>query len=251
MRVTLCWSVIMMQFQVCAARQCCGNDNLTQPASVQRRFRELGNAVTLAFLLAVAGGSPWTSPALADHISVENLGFESGNSAGWSTKTYSNAHAATSYGSFTPVSGKYIGILEGIGPNTPATMDQTISMQAGDSLSFYVGFQGNDYLPYNDSAYSSISWSTGSELLFSSSIAEVGNYGNSGWHHVHFIAPVDDQYLLEFGVIDGLDYALHSAIVVESTPEPATLALLAIGMVGCGATRYYRRRAQTQTTVQS
>jgi len=181
-----------------------------------------------------------TSTANAAYIKPVNAGFETGDLSGWLSNSNSG-FVTTSYGAFTPVQGQYMGVLQSLGP-TPHTLTQSFSMNAGDLLSFSVGFQGGDYLPFDDSAFAKLSWGDSEENLFLSNISSVGNFGNSGWKRVEFVAPETNMYTLQLGVVDYADWSYNSAIVIDSAPEPGTIALMAIGMIGYGGLRYARRR---------
>ena len=184
-----------------------------------------------------------TATSNAASVYPANSKFETGNLSGWYSDSNS-AFVTTSYGAFKPVEGQYLGVVQSQGV-TPHTISQSFSMNAGDMLSFSIGFQGGDYMPYDDSGFAKIAWGNNEENLFLSSISSVGNYGNSGWKRVQFVAPESNMYTLQIGVYDKYDTDYNSAVVIDSAPEPGTIALMALGMVGYGGLQYARRRKAT------
>src|SRR5262249_14351626 len=75
-------------------------------------------------------------------------------------------------------------------------------------------FVAGDYLPYNDYAYYSVSPGVISATL--SSVSEVGDYGDSGWHTETYVAQFADTYTFTFGVADEGDGAYPSTLNVDN-----------------------------------
>ncbi len=186
-----------------------------------------------SLLVATAFAAIAAMPAYAG-----NLGFETGDLTDWSTN--GPAGALTSYGAFGPVSGTYLGAIQaGLGQDAYTTLSQTFTLGAGDSISGFAGFQANDYIPYNDSAYLSVN---GVHLL-DWSVGSVGDYGNSGWNAFNFTALAGGSYTLELGVANHGDNGYGSGAVLDAVsissgavPEPASWAMMVggFGLVGAG-----------------
>jgi hypothetical protein len=167
-----------------------------------------------------------------------NLGFETGDLTDWSTN--GPAGALTGYGAFAPASGTYLGaIAAGLGQDTYTTLSQTFTLGTGGTISGFAGFQANDYLPFNDSAYLAVN---GVHLL-DWNVGSVGDYGNSGWNAFNFTALTAGSYTLELGVANHGDNGFSSGAVLDAVsvtpgnvPEPASWAMMVggFGLVGAG-----------------
>jgi hypothetical protein len=191
----------------------------------------------------LAGAAIALATALgATQASATNNGFETGDLTGWTLS--GGGGAATAYGAFTPAEGKYLGFVEaGCGAGVDCVLSQTFSLSAGEKLTGDVGFQANDYLPFNDFA----SLQVNGTPIFSSDVAAVGDFGNTGWQSFSFTAPSAGSYTLSLHVANDLDNALSSGAVLDGVkagvPEPATWAMMLIGLGGLGAMARNRRRA--------
>ena len=166
-------------------------------------------------------------------------GFESGTTAGFTS--FCTTGATNSYGAFGPVEGNFLGFVEaGCGEGVYSTLTRVFNLTAGSTLTGSVGFQANDYLPYNDDAYLSINGNN----LFTSSVAAVGAFGNSGWQTFAFTAPTTGSYTLQLGVTNRTDNNFGSAAVLDalSVPEPAAWTLM-IGGFGLAGMAMRRKRA--------
>ncbi len=174
-----------------------------------------------------------------------NNGFETGDLTGW---TSDNGNAATSYYAYAPFEGSYLGYVEaGCGAYVSCFLSQTFNLGAGDTISGQVGFQANDYYPFNDYA----SLVIGGTTVFSSDVATVGDFGASGWTAFSFTAPTAGSYDLTLYVANAIDNGLASgavldAVSVASVPEPATWALM---LVGFGAVGIAARRRSTASAI--
>jgi hypothetical protein len=183
--------------------------------------------------------------AAAPVLAQSNLGFENGDLSGWATN--GPASAATGYGSFGPHDGTYLGWVQaGLGVGAYSTLSRNIYLTAGQTLSGWAGFQANDYVPFDDSAYLNVG---GNTLLFWN-ISSVGNYGNSGWNAFSFTADSSGMYLLQLGVANQGDNGFPSGAVLDSVsrsavPEPASWALM-LGGFALAGTALRRRRADVR-----
>lgn len=187
-------------------------------------------------LMGAAIAAALAGPALA----LVNSDFETGSLSGWTTNGGA-AGAVTGYHAFAPISGSYLGYVQaGLGKDVYTKLDQTFNLAAGQTVSGYVGFQANDYKPYNDDAYLSINGVN----LFTDNVATVGNYGNSGWVSFSYTALTTGAYTLELGVTNRLDNGLASGAVLDgvSVPEPASWALMLVGFAGLGVALRGSRR---------
>ena len=89
----------------------------------------------------------------------------------------------------------------------------TLSLNAGDTISFDYFFQANDYMPYNDFA---VYMGTDGEMELLSNIAAVGDYGNSGWQTVTSEINATGVYDVGFAAINALDNILVPELYVDN-----------------------------------
>ncbi|BAS68398.1 cadherin-like domain-containing protein [Bathymodiolus septemdierum thioautotrophic gill symbiont] len=80
----------------------------------------------------------------------------------------------------------------------------------GDTVSFHYMFDTDDYQPYVDFA----TYSIGNEVYQLSSVAEVGNFGNSGWKEISFVAQSSGN--LGFAVLNLKDGAVNSSLLIDN-----------------------------------
>ena len=180
------------------------------------------------------------APALADPV---NLGFEDATLLGWSSNG-GTAFVTPALGGYTAQEGVIFGAVQGgLGTDIYTTLSRSFNLKAGGTISGYAGFLGNDYLPYNDSAYLKVN-DTG--LLYWD-IATVGDYGSSGWAFFNFVAPTDGIYTLQLGVANHGDNGLDSQAVIDAVqatgtvPEAASWAMMVLGFGFAGVALRSRR----------
>jgi hypothetical protein len=156
---------------------------------------------------------------------------------------------------YMPTNGYFMGMLQANNTDEAVLLSQTFSTGAGGAtFAGDAAFLGEDYLPWNDSAFVRIYRLGGSELttfaddpteLFFSSIAMTGDWGATDWTHFSLrLGP--GTYRVEAGVTDVNDDREPSILLVDNfslTPEPATWAMMIGGFFGLGAALRRRRGA--------
>jgi hypothetical protein len=182
--------------------------------------------------------------AAANANAATNLGFETGDLSGWTLS--GNGGVDDSYGAFTAVQGSDLAYVVAGYEGVYSTLSQVFNLVAGQTIKGSVGFQSNDYLPYNDNAYLAIN----GMHLFDFNVAQVGTNGNSGWQSFSYTAATTGLYELKLAVRNVGDSSSSSGAVLDNVsttaavPEPATWAMMLLGFGATGALlRSDRRRA--------
>jgi PEP-CTERM motif len=196
-------------------------------------------AISLIGFASVFGATP-------SQAAIINGSFETGDFTGWETignATASNKEASLSSDGVADTSletflGLGIGNLDklnNINAINGSAIKQTITVKAGDVLSFDWLFKTEDYLPYNDFSFYSIS----SEANKLADVFQVGDFGQAA-SQTSYTFQTEGSYTLGFGVVNAIDQGVNSNLNVDnlkisstSVPEPGSiLGVLAVGAFG-------------------
>ncbi|MBU7581968.1 MAG: PEP-CTERM sorting domain-containing protein [Nostoc sp. TH1S01] len=134
--------------------------------------------------------------------------------------------------------------------NNGSAIKNTITVQAGDVLTFDWQFQAGDYLPYNDFSFYSI----GTSLNKLADIRQVGNFGQIA-SQTSYTFTTAGTYTIGFGVVNTLDRFLDSSLTVRSSgsggepvPEPMTILGTLVGGAFGVALRHKKKQQQKATS---
>lgn len=181
------------------------------------------------FIAGLAATLQFATPSQA----ATNLGFETGDTTGWTVS--GSAGATTAVGGFTAATGNWFGYVQSGAEGAYQTLTQVVSLGAGQVLKGKVGFSTTDYNPFNDDGFFSINGTN----IFAASVGSVGDFGSTGWVDWSFTAPTAGSYTLQLGVRNNVDGGVPSVAVLDSgvVPEPSTWVMMIAGfaLVGLGA----------------
>ena len=159
-----------------------------------------------------------------------NAGFEQGGFAGW---MLSDAALGELVSAGAPLGERYASLSSGAGQDAYSTLARSFTLAAGESLSGLAGFVAGDALPYDDDGYVSIRRLGGeSTLLFSASVASVGDYGDTGWLAFEFVAPEAGTYVLEAGVRNAQDNSVASRLLLDGVEQSRPAAGVTLNAEG-------------------
>lgn len=201
-------------------------------------------AKTLAASLLIAVGVAQATPV--------NGGFESGDLTGWTTHLIGGSAFVTTLNSgYTAVEGTHFLAVRAGANGVWQTVSQTVILHAGDELSGQAAFNWEDYNPFMDGAMVQILDAAGALVAtpFFMDGNGLPNYFNGPWTHWSFNAASTGSYTLVYGARNTLDSGLSSfgyfdaSTVTPKVPEPMSLSLVALGLLGAGAVRRKARKA--------
>jgi hypothetical protein len=203
-----------------------------------------------AALLLIGTALTETSSAKAAIINGDfNSGLNNWSTAG-SVITANGQAVLEATGSEDEASAEsFLGLAPGslaainVNPTNGSFMKQAFFANAGSIVSFDWEFNANDYLPFNDFAFYSL---TSANLL--SDVQAVGNYGSSGPRSTSFTIATSGLYTLGFGVFNSVDQALslttlsidNVSVTGDAIPTPALLP----GLIGLGFGVLRKRKGQ-------
>ena len=99
-----------------------------------------------------------------------------------------------------------------LNPTVGSAIQTTVTLAAGDTVSFTWDFVAHDYMPYNDFAFATVN---GAAYMLGS-VQVVGDYGTTGWQTFTFTATEAGSYSFGVGVSNVNDSSLNSHLLVDN-----------------------------------
>jgi len=203
----------------------------------------------LQFLKTIILGAVLSISTVAN-AGLINGGFESGLT-NWDYNSPSSATIVNSHEGLSAMEGnsflKLLGDTSGNGINNTAT--QSFYLNVGDSIQGFAAFDWNDYNPYYD--FSSVEIFDHNDIslavLWSETGVGLSNYANTPWDFWQYTALASNTYKLVLSSGNTADsvnssIALFDAIsTTTSVPEPSTLAIFALGIIGLASRRFAKK----------
>ena len=217
------------------------------------RFRKFGfySIKDLIMNKLIAGAlvaSALALPSTAGAATLMNNSFENGLT-GWQAapgalvSVVSNFTNSGTASSFSPMEGNNFAVLQAGNTDVATGLTQFFSMNAGETIKFAVAFVGDDYSPFDDSAFLSVFSFQNSvnTVLFKASVPSVGDFTATPWTFVSFTADLTGQYSVNASIQNAFDENQDSFLLIDAVPEPSTWLMMLFGFAAVG---YSMRRKQ-------
>ncbi|WP_077034098.1 PEP-CTERM sorting domain-containing protein [Pelomonas sp. KK5] len=187
------------------------------------------SSIAIAALAALGVALPASAAEL-----VSNGGFEAGSLTGWSGSVLSNPYSGVyCAGAGSAPEGSCEAFLGTDGASD--TLSQVLSTVAGQSYTISFAFQGDGSTP------SSLSVSFGGQSVY-----EAISPASTALQTLSFTASAAGASTpLVFTFRNDPGYFIVDAVSVTAVPEPASMTLAALGLVGLAARRRWAARAAT------
>jgi hypothetical protein len=197
-------------------------------------------------LFGVVGMVLLAGSASADLV---NPGFETGNLTGWTVTASGTgsvsvvpSHSQSDDGDgptiWDPQEGSHFALLKAGAANTPVKLAQTFTTSSAGVLNLEYFFDAGDALRSsgkgNDTAMGTLSLASGSVVLFSTSVSNVGDYTGTPWTLVSQPLVANSNYTLQFEVMNAADAKGPSYLGVDMSVVPLPGAVL-LGFLGLSA----------------
>ncbi len=180
-----------------------------------------------------------------------NGGFEN-DLAGWTFNSSSSTSVVSNHENLLPTEGDYflklIGDTSGGANNVNNTVSQTFNLNSGGTIQGFASFDWNDYSPFYD--YAAVEIYNSNDILLNVLWTETGfglpNYANTPWSEWSFTADNSGEYTIVFSSSNTEDsinssIALFDGASITSVPEPSTLAIFALGIMGLASRRFAKK----------
>lgn len=177
---------------------------------------------------------------------IINGSFEDGLS-GWTTNDPAKVQVVNSYIAsdistpviMNPTDGDNFAVIKAGSPVT-SLLSTSFFVIAGQDISFDWFFDGNDYKPFNDFGSYALQISVGGVPIVANILAQIattGDFALTGWHNEVFSAPSSGEVQIAFYAVNAFDSLFSSVLGIDNIkavgiPEPGTILLLALGLLG-------------------
>jgi hypothetical protein len=167
---------------------------------------------------AVSPASNEAGATTAAASDFANGDFETGSLSPWTSTPASSSSGASvesAFNGYEPHGGSSFAVVAPEGQDTYTHLAQSFTATAGQTVSGWAFFDGEDYLPYDDGAVVIQQDGSDLETVFAASIGALGNYGKTGWTAWSYTVPSSGTYTVDARVRNRGDGSVPSYLGLD------------------------------------